>query len=59
MMPDSRDYKSFLKKDLERRERELLTETDNLKRLRMMSEITRLRIRIGQNVNMRKAGTMI
>jgi len=58
-MADSRDYKSFLKKDLERRERELLTETDNLKRLRMMSEITRLRIRIRQNVNMRKAGTMI
>ena len=58
-MADSRDYKSFLKKDLERRERVLLTETDNLKRLRMMSEITRLRIRIRQNVNMRKAGTMI
>ena len=58
-MADSRDYKSFLKKDLERRERVLLTETDSLKRLRMMSEITRLRIRIRQNVNMRKAGTMI
>jgi len=49
-------YKEFLKQDAERLRRKLDNEKDSLKRLRIISEINRIRVRLNSSLRLTKCG---